>query len=66
MTYTDTTSTLARAANVTAPTVRLYADLGLLDFQRASNGVRLFRAGQAPKVREIFSQRMAKRGRTAA
>lgn len=65
MGYTDTTSALARESKVTAPTIRLYADLGLLDFQRASNGVRLFRAGQADRVRKIYEQRMAKRGRPA-
>lgn len=61
--YTDTTSALARQAEVTPPTVRKYADLGLLDFVVASNGVRLYRSGQAERVREIYARRMATRGR---
>jgi DNA-binding transcriptional MerR regulator len=61
--YVDTTSTLARLAEVTAPTVALYADLGLLDYIRASNGMRLFRSGQAARVREIYVARIASRGR---
>lgn len=65
MGYTDTTSQLAREAEVTPPTIRLYADMALLDFVVASNGVRLFRTGQADRVREIYRQRMAQRGRKA-
>ena len=61
--FTDTTSTLARAAGVTTPTVVLYARLGLLEHVRASSGMRLFKQGQAEKVREIFNDRMAWRGR---
>lgn len=66
MNYTDTTSELARQAGVTQPTIRKYADLGLLDYVVASNGTRLFCPGQADRVREIYSQRMALRGRSAA
>lgn len=61
--YTETSSQLARNAEVTAALIRLYAGLGLLDYIRASNGTRLFRAGQAEKVREIYTQRMARAGR---
>jgi DNA-binding transcriptional MerR regulator len=64
--YTDTTSKLAREAEVTAPTVRAYANKGWLDFITASDGTRLFRAGQAPKVREIYAKRIAQRGRAPA
>ena len=64
--YTDTTSEIARQAKVTPPTVRKYADMGLLDYVTASNGVRLYRAGQAGIVREIYDQRMAMRGRKAS
>ena len=66
MNYTDTTSELARQAGVTQPTIRKYADLGLLDCIVASNGTRLFCPGQADRVREIYRQRMALRGRSAA
>jgi DNA-binding transcriptional MerR regulator len=61
--YCDTTSKLAREAQVTYPTIRKYADLGLLDFIVASNGVRLFRPGQADRVRKIYAERMNSRGR---
>lgn len=64
--FTDTTSELARQAEVTPPTVRKYADLGFLEFVVASNGVRLYRSGQADRVREIYEERMARRGRSAA
>ena len=59
--YTDTSGKLARDAETTVPTVNLYAKLGLLDFVLASNGVRLFRAGQGPRVREILITRLANR-----
>lgn len=61
--YTDTASKLAREAEVTTPTVRTYANHGWLDFIIASNGTRLFRAGQASKVRDIYTKRVAQRGR---
>ncbi len=64
--YTDTSGKLARDAGTTVPTVSLYARLGLLDFVVASNGVKLFRAGQAQRVREIKIQRLEARGRSAA
>lgn len=63
--YTDTTSELARQTEVTPPTIRKYADLGLLEFVIASNGVRLYRPGQADRVRKIYKERMANRGRSA-
>ena len=64
--FTDTTGSLARESGVTVPTVRLYADLKLLDYVTASNGTRLFREGQASKVRAIYAERMARRGRGSA
>lgn len=64
--YTDTTSEIARQAGVTQPTIRRYADMGLLDFVTVSNGIRLFRPGQAGHVRSIYAERMANRGRQAA
>jgi DNA-binding transcriptional MerR regulator len=61
--YRETSGTLARGAQVAVATISLYAELGLLDFIRCSNGVKLFREGQAGKVREILAERMANRGR---
>lgn len=61
--FTDTTGSLAREAGCATPTVRLYADEGLLDFVRSASGVRLFRAGQADRVRQLYAERVARRGR---
>jgi DNA-binding transcriptional MerR regulator len=61
--YTETSGKLARDAGLTVPTISLYADKGLLDFIRSSNGTRLFRAGQADRVKAIYTERMANRGR---
>lgn len=61
--YKDTNSKLAREAEVTAPTITLYANLGLLDYIRISNGTRLFRAGQAERVKSILAERLGARGR---
>jgi hypothetical protein len=51
--YTDTSGKLARDSETTVPTVNKYARLGKLDYIVASNGVKLFRAGQAELVREL-------------
>lgn len=64
--YRHTSGELARHAQVTAATVTAYAKAGLLDFIVISNGTRLFRAGQAPRVRAIYTERMASRGRRSA
>ena len=61
--YTDTTSRLAGDSKVTGVTVRKYSDMGYLDYIVASDGTRLFRKGQAARVREIYTQRMANRTR---
>jgi DNA-binding transcriptional MerR regulator len=63
MDYTITTSELARQAGVTQPTIRLYANRGWLDFVIISNGIRLFKPGQAPRVRALYTERMKRRGR---
>lgn len=64
--FTDTSGKLARDAGTTVPTVTKYAREGLLDFVVCSNGTRLFRAGQAKRVKEILADRMALRGRRSA
>ncbi len=63
--FDQTTGALARDAGVTVALIQKYADLGLIQFIRASNAQRLFRRGQADRVREIYSQRMSNRGRKA-
>lgn len=64
--FTDTTSELARKAGTTAPTIRRYAEAGLLRYVIASDGTRLFQQGQADAVREILAARMANRGRRSS
>lgn len=59
--FTETSGQLARAAGVTSATVVRYARLGLLDFKTASDGTRLFREGQAGRVRAVLRQRLAGR-----
>jgi DNA-binding transcriptional MerR regulator len=61
----QTTGALAREADVSAPTVRLYADLELIKYTVDSRGNRLFEPGTAAKVREIYAERMGRRGRVA-
>jgi len=39
--------------------VNLYSALGLLDYIVASNGIKLFRPGQAERVRQIMAERTA-------
>ena len=60
--YTDTTGSLARDAGVAQPTVRQYANEQLLDFVMSATGTRLFKAGQAPLVRQLYTARIARRG----
>ncbi|HEX3948223.1 MAG TPA: hypothetical protein VHW95_00065 [Steroidobacteraceae bacterium] len=64
--FTDTSGQLARDAETTVPTVLLYARLGLLEFVTASNGIKLFKAGQAALVRDIKRQRLEARTRRSA
>ena len=54
---------IARAAGVLPETVRHYADLNLIEHTRLVGGQRMFRASAAQRVREIYTQRMANRGR---
>jgi DNA-binding transcriptional MerR regulator len=61
--HTETTTTIARSACVLAETVRDYENLGLLECVRLPSGVRLFKPSAAQRVREIFAERMARRGR---
>jgi DNA-binding transcriptional MerR regulator len=60
--YRHTSTSLGRVADLTAETVRLYADNGLIECIRLPNGVRLFTDAAAQRAREIKAQRMANRG----
>jgi DNA-binding transcriptional MerR regulator len=61
--FVDTSGKLARDSGTSVPTVILYAKMGLLEYIEASNGVKLFRTGQAGRVREIKAQRLEARTR---
>jgi DNA-binding transcriptional MerR regulator len=61
--FTETPAAIARAANVSVPTVRLYGDLGFIPFILSSSGTRLHRANAADVVRETLAKRLAKKGR---
>jgi DNA-binding transcriptional MerR regulator len=60
--YIETTGDLARESGVTVQTVVLYANAGFLDYVRMKNGTRLFKPGQAGRVRELCADRKARRG----
>jgi hypothetical protein len=60
--FTETTTTLAAFAGCLPETVRLYGKLGLLDSLTLPSGVQLFRRSDAPKVRQIMTERLARRG----
>jgi hypothetical protein len=61
--YSVTTGELAREAGITVQVVILYCNLGLLDHIRLANGTRLLRRGQGARVRDIYTERLARRGR---
>lgn len=62
----DTSGKVGREACVSLPTVRLYGDMGLIEFVVDSRGCRLYRPGAAELVRQIYEQGMARRGGSAA
>ncbi len=62
----ETSGTLARAAGVSQTTIGKLAAANLLDYVVTDTGLRLFRPGQAEKVRHLIAERLAARGRSAA
>ena len=60
--FTETTGSLARLAGVSAPTVRLYADQGLIEYVMAANRTRLYRRDSVDKVKSLLVERLANRG----
>jgi DNA-binding transcriptional MerR regulator len=61
--FTETTSAISRASGASIPTIRLYGDLGLIQFIEASNGTRLHRKDAGERVAQLLRQRIANRGR---
>ena len=49
-------------SDTTPPVVRLYAELGLIDAERDSNGNWLFGEKAPEQVRRVKAERMARRG----
>lgn len=64
--FQHTVTEVARGAELTAETIRLYADTGLIESTRLANGTRLFRADAVEKARALAVSRMANRGRRKA
>ncbi|HXP99226.1 MAG TPA: MerR family DNA-binding transcriptional regulator [Solirubrobacteraceae bacterium] len=60
--FTETTGSIARLAGVSAPTVRLYADSGLIEYVMAANHTRLYRPEAAEEVKALLAKRLANRG----
>jgi hypothetical protein len=64
--FDQSTTDIAHAVPCQADLVRLYADRGLIEFKRLSNGTRLLRKSAADEVRAIRERRMTYRGQRAA
>lgn len=64
--YTQTSSSIARAADCAPALVRKYADAGLIDCVRSADGRRLFASSTAETVRALKAQRLARRGKARA
>jgi DNA-binding transcriptional MerR regulator len=64
--FTETTSAIAAKSGSNANLVRLYADQGLIESRKLSNGVRLLRPSAANQVRAIKAKNLKKRGRRSS
>jgi len=64
--FTETTGSLARKAGVLPETIRLYADQHLIECERLSNGIRMFRPSAALQVQKILAERLGRRGGRAS
>lgn len=60
--FTQTSNDLARAVPCDPGTIRDYADSGLIECHRLASGIRLFQASAAEQVRQIRTERLARRG----
>jgi hypothetical protein len=49
-------------SDTSAPIVRLYAELGLIDAERDSNGNWIFSADSPEQVRRVKAERITRRG----
>ena len=64
LSYIETVASVAKAEGTPGPvTIRTYCDLGLVPYIRDANGRRLLRADAREIVRQIYSERLTRRGR---
>jgi DNA-binding transcriptional MerR regulator len=61
--YTKTIAEIGEASGLAGNTLRLYCDLGLIPCHRLANGMRLFAPDAAEKAKQVFAQRMARKGK---
>jgi hypothetical protein len=64
--FTETSNAIAGAVPCDPSTVRDYCDWGLLEHRRLANGIRLLKPSAVERVREIRTERLARRGKRAA
>jgi DNA-binding transcriptional MerR regulator len=60
--FVEMVGKVARDGEVSPPTVRLYAKLGLIEVRKASNGFDLYQRGAGAKVKQIHAERLKNRG----
>jgi hypothetical protein len=60
--FSETTSSIAGAADCEPGLVRNYCDWGLIECRRLKSGMRLLKPSAAEKVRKLRTQRLARRG----
>jgi DNA-binding transcriptional MerR regulator len=58
-----TTREVARESDTAEHRIRKYADLGLLECERTTDGVRIFGSDAPKKARAIKKERLLRRGR---
>jgi len=61
-----TVGAMVRKAGLSAPTIRLYADSGLIPCEADSTGRRLFPPMAVEMAKRVHAERMARVGRKAA
>jgi DNA-binding transcriptional MerR regulator len=64
--YSKTMGEIRDATGLAGNTLRLYCDLGLIPCHRLANGMRLFAPDAVEKAKQVFAQRMARKGKWRA
>jgi hypothetical protein len=60
--FSETPSKMGRDIGIHPGTVRSYCDEGLVEFLRLANGTRLLKPSAALRIREVYAERIARRG----